>query len=57
MKAKPSAFPEGFGKNNLITDFDEQMWHLLIEKIIVNRNGSINFELKNGRTLEEWKQK
>ena len=44
-------------QNNLITDFDEQMWHLLIEKIIINRDGSINFELKNGQTLEEWRQK
>jgi len=35
-------------QNNLITDFDEQMWYTLVEKVIVNRDGNLNFELKNG---------
>ena len=38
-------------QNNLITDFDEQMWHLLIEKVIVKQDGILKFELKNGQIL------
>ena len=38
-------------QNNLITDFDEQMWYSLIEKVIVNRDGILEFELKNGQIL------
>ena len=38
-------------QNNLITDFDEHMWYALVEKVIVNRDGTLKFELKNGQIL------
>lgn len=38
-------------QNNLITDFDEHMWYSLVEKVIVNRDETLKFELKNGQIL------
>lgn len=38
-------------QDNLITDFDEQMWYSLVEKVTVNRDGSLKFELKNGQII------
>ena len=38
-------------QDKLITDFDEQMWYSLIERVIVNRDGTLKFELKNGQIL------
>ena len=39
-------------QNSLITEFDEQMWYSLIEKVTVNRGGTLKFELKNGQIIE-----
>ena len=38
-------------QDKLITDFDEQMWYALVEEVIVNRDGTLKFELKNGQIL------
>ena len=36
-------------RGDLITEFDEQLWYSLIEKVSVNRDGTLNFEFKNGK--------
>ena len=35
-------------QDGLITEFDVQLWYALIEKVIIYRDGSMNFEFKNG---------
>lgn len=37
--------------SELLTDFDEKLWYALIEKVIVNTDGSMNFEFKNGKII------
>lgn len=55
MKAKEHKINE-FIKNlkqstELITDFDEKLWYTLIGKVIINRDGNIKFEFKNGKII------
>lgn len=38
--------------SKLIKEFDERLWYALIERVIVNADGSIKFEFKNGQTIE-----
>ena len=38
--------------SELLTEFDERTWYALIEKVIVNTDGSMNFEFKNGKIIK-----
>lgn len=37
--------------SELLTDFDERLWYELVEKVVVNTDGSMNFEFKNGKII------
>ena len=55
MKAKEHKINE-FIKNlkqstEIITGFDEKLWYTLIGKVIINRDGNIKFEFKNGKII------
>ena len=52
-KSKAEIFIESLKRQNcLLTEFDEELWYALIEKVIVNTDGSMNFEFKNGKIIK-----
>lgn len=52
-KSKAEIFIESLKQSSeLLTDFDEKLWYALIEKVIVNTDGSMNFEFKNGKIIK-----
>ena len=36
---------------NVLEAYDEDIWIYLIDKAVVNRDGSINFNFRNGKTI------
>ena len=38
--------------SKLIKEFDGRLWYALIERVIVNADGSIKFEFKNEKIIE-----
>lgn len=52
-KSKAEIFIESLKRQScLLTEFDERLWYSLIEKVIVNADGSMNFEFKNGKIMK-----
>lgn len=52
-KSKAVIFIENLKQQScLFTEFDEGLWHALVGKVIVNTDGSMNFEFKNGKIIE-----
>ena len=52
-KSKAEIFIESLKQQScLLTEFDERLWYSLIEKVIVNSDGSMNFEFKNGKIIK-----
>ncbi len=52
-KSKAEIFIENLKqRSRLLTEFDERLWYSLIEKVIVNSDGSMNFEFKNGKIIK-----
>ena len=52
-KSKAEIFIENLKQlSYLLTEFDERLWYSLIEKVIVNTDGSMNFEFKNGKIIK-----
>lgn len=39
--------------NRLLTDFDEDVWCAIIDKVIVEKNGRLIFQFKDGSNTEE----
>ncbi len=52
-KSKAEIFVENLKQQScLLTEFDERLWYSLIEKVVVNTDGSMNFEFKNGKIIK-----
>ena len=34
----------------LITEFDEELWYALVERVVVSKDGNIKFEFKDGKS-------
>lgn len=52
-KSKAEVFIENLKQQScLLTEFDERLWYALVEKVIVNTDGSMNFEFKDGKIIE-----
>jgi hypothetical protein len=38
--------------DNLVTEFDEDFWHITVDNVTVNSDGRYSFAFKDGRTVE-----
>ena len=38
-------------QDKLISEFDESLWYALVEKVIVNHDGSMDFQFKNSQAI------
>ena len=38
-------------QDKLISEFDKSLWYALVEKVIVNHDGSMDFQFKNGQAI------
>ena len=51
-KHRTEEFIENLKQNSeRSTDFDERLWYALVEKVVVNTDGGIQFEFKNGKII------
>ena len=40
------------GRETTITEFDEKLWRVMVDRVIVGTDGSMKFVLRNKREIE-----